>query len=261
MTLNRKELKKILYDYNSMANRLLKADYQEFKEVLHKFLRLLSACSIINDYLNDCGSPTIPDIEAEVKEVANEEMFFSTGDTSAEENANIYEILKYLANSNKDISYVVSSYSNSRNFNDKIKGFNDRFVMILIRNIEGYLTKLGIDMGVDENVQYNITVNNGQVNIAKDNAVINATLNNGINLQELQALADKVLSESKTGLNNDEVVTVSESVEVIQQELTQEKPKKSVVRGILSTLQGIKGTVEFVVAVTALIQFIQPFIS
>lgn len=49
---------------------------------------------------------------------------------------------------------------------EKLKDFNNRVTMVLIRNIETYLTKIGIDMGIDENVSYNITVKDGQINIA-----------------------------------------------------------------------------------------------
>lgn len=252
-----------MYDFNSIANRLMKAEADDYKGVLIKFLQFISDCPIIDAYLNDCGLPTIQDIEAEVNEVANSygRSVFSTGETAAEENANILAILRNLAERKAVIAYSVQSYSSSRKLNDIIKGFNERFVLIMIRNIEGYLTKLGIDMGLDESIQYNITVNNGQVNLASDNAVINATVNNGVNQEELQALISCVLSQSKTIMSDEESETVRESVEAIQQELKQEKPKKSVLRGILTTLQNIKGTAEFLAAVAALVQFVQQIIS
>ena len=49
--------------------------------------------------------------------------------------------------------------------------------MVLIRHIERYLTKVGIDMGLDEKVVYNVTVQNGQAIIANDNANVTATAN------------------------------------------------------------------------------------
>ena len=262
MRLNRAELRKVMYDFNSIANRLLKAEFRDYKEVLKKFLLFISTSPIIVEYLNDCGSPTIPNIEAELDAVAKSygSLIFTTGDTAAEENANIFAILRKLAESNMPIVQVVQSYSNSNKYNDIIKSFNERFVLIMIRNIEGYLTKLGIDMGLDETVQYNITVNNGQVNLASDNSIIHATVNNGVNQAELQVLLNRVIAESKSILPEDDDTTVSESIEILQQELKQAKLKKSVLCGILTTLQGIKGSAEFLAAVTALVQFIQPFI-
>ena len=35
-----------------------------------------------------------------------------------------------------------------------MKEFNDRVVLVLINNINDYLTRIGIDMGLDENVTW-----------------------------------------------------------------------------------------------------------
>lgn len=263
MRSNRAELRKVLSEFNSCSDRLLKADFQDYKNVLCKYLHFLSDCPTINNYLSNCGSPTIPNIELEVKKVADSygEDVFPTGDTEAEESANVFAILRYLADSNIEIHNGFMGYSDSKKNNDVVKAFNERFVIIMICNIEKYLKKLEIDMGVDETINYNITVTNGQLNLASDNAVIHATFNNGIDPVMLKSLVDKVLAESKKGFTEDEIATVTESVEFIQQELTQEKPKKSVLRRIIATLQGIKGSVEFLAAVSALIQFVQPVVG
>lgn len=46
MKLNKKELKKLQYDFNSICNRLLQADYQDYPEVLGKFLKFINNASI-----------------------------------------------------------------------------------------------------------------------------------------------------------------------------------------------------------------------
>jgi len=241
----------------------MKAEFEDYGGVLKKFLRFILDCPVICAYLDDCGASTITDMEADVKQVASSygDYIFSTGETPAEENANILATLRFIADNNVDVRTYTMGYSHGKTYNEKVKGFNERFVLIMIRNIEGYLTKMGIDMGLDESVRYNITVHNGQVNLASDNAVINATVNNGINQTELQTLMDKVVSTSKLDMSVDDQTTVLESAEVILNELQQDKPKKSVVRGIVTTLQGIKGTTEFAAAVTVLAQFIQPLIG
>lgn len=250
-----------MYDYNSISNRLLKAEFEDYKSVLKKFLTFISDCPVIRAYLEDCGSPTIPDIAEEVKEVAESygDAIFSTGDTPSEETANTLAILRYLADSDMEIHYVVMAYSDSKKFNDIIKNFNERFVLILIRHIESYLTKMGIDMGLDEKVKYNITVTNGQVNVANDNGTINAVFNNGVNQEELKTLLASVLS-NKDGLAEDEAATVAESVELIESELKQDNPKKNILRSVLTGLQAIKGSAEFLAAVASLVQFVQAVI-
>lgn len=51
MKLNRTELKKIQYDFNSFSNRLLQADYQDYTDVLGKFLSFINSTEIIKEYI------------------------------------------------------------------------------------------------------------------------------------------------------------------------------------------------------------------
>ena len=55
--------------------------------------------------------------------------------------------------------------------------------------------------------------------------------------------------------------TASESLEVIEAEIVSEKPKKSMIKTAIASLQAIKGVAEFGAAVSALIQFIGPMLS
>lgn len=59
-------------------------------------------------------------------------------------------------------------------------------IMVLIRHVERYLTKVGIDMGVDEKNIYNVTVQNGQVIIANDNLSVTANAHIGASASELE---------------------------------------------------------------------------
>ena len=72
-------------------------------------------------------------------------------------------------NLDTEVNEVQSSYGRMI---FKIKGFNERFVMVLIRHVERYLTKVGIDMGLDDKITYNVTVHNGQAIIASDLSLI-----------------------------------------------------------------------------------------
>ena len=262
MNLNRAELRKVMYDFNSIANRLMKAEFEDYGGVLKKFLAFLADCPVILAYLDDCGSSTIPDIKAEVDEVVESygDAIFSTGNTAAEENANILAVLRYLDDKNIDVREVVMGYSHSDKYNDKVKGFNERFAFVMIRNIEGYLTKMGIDMGLDENVKYNITVTNGQVNVANDAAIINATVNNGIDGMRLQQLLSEVQKACSAGLTQEDAEAAHGSLEVIQEELSKPKPRKRFIQTAITALSAIKGTAEFAAAVVALVQFVQAII-
>lgn len=258
MRLNRKELRKIIYDFNSICNRLLQADFEDYNGVLAKFIDFIQKTPIINDYILDCGMCE-QSLAEEFQEVGNSygHCIFSLGDTDEEEVRNVYAILNYIVENKIQIHYGVAfGYSSSKKYQDKVKGFNDRVTMVLIRHIERYLTKIGIDMGVDEKVTYSITIQNGQVNIANDNATINATSTNGIDFSQCSKLLDAV-RENSQNLSSDEKEIVESSLEVIEEEIKTEQPRKSFLKTAITGIKTIKGTVEFASAVTALVQFLQ----
>ena len=54
----------------------------------------------------------------------------------------------------------------------------------------------------------------------------------------------------------EEKETVSECIETIET-IKDEKPKKSIIKMALTTLQGVAGTTEFLAAVASLVQYVQ----
>lgn len=263
MKLNRKELRKIQYDFNSYSNRLLQANYQDYAGVLAKFVRYIDGTPIISDYIHGCGSCEW-DLEKEIKEVQGSYggLIFSLGETDEEEIRNVYAVLRYLVENNSSVYCgIAMGYSSSTKWQDKIKGFNERFVMVLIRHVERYLTKIGIDMGIDEKNVYNVTVQNGQAIIANDNSSVTATTNIGATANEIEQLITAVRTKMDTLTSDEDKEAVSESLEVIEAEVISEKPKKSMIKTAIASLQAIKGTVEFGSAVAALIQFVGSMLS
>lgn len=184
------------------------------------------------------------------------------GETDIEEIRNVYVILRYLVENNNSVYCgVAMGYSSSSKWQDKIKGFNERFVMVLIRHVESYLTKVGIDMGIDEKNIYNVAVQNGQAIIANENSSITATTNIGTTANDIEQLIAAVRTKMDTFTSDEDKEAASESLEVIEAEVTSEKPKKSMIKTAIASLQAIKGTVEFGSAVAALIQFVGPMLS
>lgn len=131
--------------------------------------------------------------------------------------------------------------------------------MVLIRHVERYLTKVGIDMGLDEKITYNVTVENGQAIIATDGSMVNATNQVGADSSELAKLIAAVQAATDS-LSPEDKEAVQESLEVIEAETSAEKPKKSMLKTALATLTAIKGVAEFGAAVAALIQFVGPYL-
>ena len=261
MRLNKNELRKIMYEFNSLSNRLLQANFHDYNGVLTKFVKYIDQADIIREYISDCGE-CIWDMKQEIENVQSSRTPFPLGETDAEEVCNVYAILKYIVKNNINICMFGMVYSYSTKFQEMVKDFNDRVTMVLIRHVEVYLSGIGIDMGVDNRVTYNITVKDGQVNIANDNASIAATNTVDINEKDIVMLIDnvrKAAEESK--LSDDDNDTLNSSLEVINEEIKTKNPRKTFLKTALTGIKAIKGTTEFGTAVIALAQFIQPFIS
>jgi hypothetical protein len=252
-----------MYDFNNVSNRLMRVNFNEYNSVLAKFLTFLDGTELIHDYIIDCGEPTI-DVESDISAVSGSygRSCFALGLTDSEEVANVYHILKAIYEKNMNVAYTIGlAYrSGSKKFQDGVNGFNERVVMVLIRHVESYLTKIGFDMGVDDNIKYAITVNNGQVNLASDSATINAVQNNGINIEELQKLIGALKEAAPTDMNDEEEESFNESVETLEHELVQPKPKKSLINTAIKALKAIKDTTEFAAAIFAIVQFVQTVI-
>lgn len=260
MNLNKKDLRKIMYDFNSISNRLMQADFHDYNSILKKFLMFISNTEIINEFIKDCGNCEF-NLEEEFSQIQNSygNLTFTLGETVHEEVCNVFAYLNFINDNDIDIcDRIAMGYSGSTKYQDMVKGFNDRVVYVLIRHIEGYLTKIGIDMGVDEKNTFNITVKNGQVNIANDNSTLIAYNNISFDPNELNKLILNVKKISqKEQLTSDDEEQLNCNLEVISEELKSKQPRKSFIKTAVEGIKMIKGTAEFAAAVTTLIQFVQ----
>ncbi|KAF0506975.1 hypothetical protein [Pediococcus pentosaceus] len=258
MNINKQELKKIIYDFNRISNRLLRVDFTDYSLVLKKFLNYIESTELIWAVIIDAGKPSY-DVAKEVQKISGySNKLLNLGDTEREEITNIYYVLKYCSDNTIDIPYELTfAYSSSTKWQDKTREFNTRVVLVLINNIEAYLTKVGIDMGLDENTKYSITVNNGQVNLASDSAKINATQNNGVDIKKIESLITNIISNIDVATSLEDRQQIEESLEMIQTELTSPKPKKSMINMALEGLKMIESGTEFSAAVVKLVKFVQ----
>ena len=89
----------------------------------------------------------------------------------------IYQILRYITDHNINCRVYTMGYAHSNKYQDMVEGFGERFLLPFINYIDGYFERIFTEMGFDENNNYNITINGGQVNISKDNSILNAVQN------------------------------------------------------------------------------------
>lgn len=80
-----------------------------------------------------------------------------------------------------------------------------------------------------------INMNGGQFNLAKDNATINATQNNGVNENELDDII-KGIMENLSSLEKDDAEKITDVVEIAKEELVKQEPKVSRLRNCLTLI-------------------------
>ena len=245
-----------MYSFNSLCNRLLQANYEDYNRVLSRFIGFIKDNPVIYEYVVDCGVCD-QKLEQEFKEVSGSygRVIFDLGDTDEEEVRNVFAILCYIVDHNVDVYWsIAEGYTSSNKYQDRVKAFNDRVTMVLIRHIETHLSRIGIDMGVDEKVQYNITVHKGQVNIANDNAQLTATSTVGVEADQLDKLI-RAIKDAARDLSPEDQELLNDNLDVIQAEAGSDKPRKGFLKIAINGLKAIKGSVEFGAAVSSLLQF------
>lgn len=114
-------------------------------------------------------------------------------------------------------------------------------------DIERYVELMPIDIQEEYNIQVerkfrtmekrNVTLNisGGQVNFAKDNAIINATQSNGIGGNELDIII-KAIKENLSGLKQEDADEIIDVVDMAKKELTKPEPKTSRLRNCITLI-------------------------
>lgn len=204
----------------------MRVQFDEYGIVLKKFVDYIESSEIIMQYI--CmGDTGAYDAKTEWESVVTKEGYmFDFGPSVEAESFQIYSILKYISENVNAHYRSFSCIYGERKWQDNVKQFNDRVVLVLINNINDYLTGVGIDMGLDENIVWNI--NGGQVNIASEHATINATQNNGVNSAELENIIKNIM-DNISGLEKEDADTIIDSVEMIREELMKPEPKRNII--------------------------------
>lgn len=189
-------------------------------------------------------------------------MYFDNYIDEKKEVSYIYQILKYITDTNRDCRGYIMSYSASNKYQDKLKGFCDNVVEPLINHIDSNYERIFIEMGLDEETYFNVINNGGQVNIAKDNGNINAIQ---VNNSELDKLVQNVKNKIE-GIDDDEIKSeIIDTVEGIQEELKKPEIKKGRIKSFITSLQtkihSMGTAIEVGAAITELITFAQHFIK
>ncbi|MCI8568562.1 MAG: hypothetical protein HFJ11_01110 [Bacilli bacterium] len=258
---NKKEIKSECRNFKMIASRVLTSEYDTFDSNLKRLIKYIDSTENIKKYIESCinGKDDF-NIEEDVKQVSNGygQYIFDSPIDENEEVSYTYQILKYITDNDVSFRGYTFGYSTSKEYNDKVQGFNDKFILPFINEIEGNYERICIEMGLDDNNNYFITNNGGQVNIAKDESTINATQNNYSEIDKLiNKVKNNIDSIDDSNLKNE----IIDNIEGLQEEIKKEKPKKGIINAITSSLKSILPEIPKAIELTAAITEIISFVS
>lgn len=269
INVNKKDLKKISREFRIIASRVLNAHYADLAKALTKLLNFIHKTPLLAEYIKSLPSTGI-NPEQEILEVSNGhgQFIFDLGSTSTEEIVNVFEILTAMPKSTDAVVNLCFAYNNgSSHIQDSVKEFGHRVILPFINDLENYLNNIGIDMGIDDNIQYNITVNGGQVNLSQDNSTLNAVQNNnGVDIAKMQSLIERIMQSMRdNAMAASDTCQISETLTAIKEEMSKQAPKTSVVTLLLDSLKSsatLLATIpEISQKINDFVAYIAPFIS
>ncbi len=261
MNVNKRELKKISLDFRSLASRVINANYREVASIVAMLVAFIERTPLIKEYIDSCPVTTTHDqILAAIEKVTGSygRNMLSTGATPEEEVAYTFMLLNILQSDSNALLEIGHSYCLSGKYKDFSKSFGINVLLPFANNINNYLTCLGIDMGMDDETHFNITVNGGQVNLSQDNSTINAVQNNnGVDIVKLQdMIADIVGLMNANNVSTEQANEIAEALNDIKAEITKSAPRKGIIRMLLD---GVKNTAAILGAIPEINQKIQNF--
>lgn len=222
-------------------------DYVSWRESLAKDAEILELLTLMVGDITPEHDSKLQElyrvIDNKVAHPINEEnkkiiIFTAFADTAGYlyDNVSRYVKEKYELN-----SAMVSGSVDGRTTCSKLRGDLNTVLRVLITHIETYLTKISIQMGYDENAAINISikdssVSNAQLNVASGSSSISASQTN-CDIEQLQRLIATLLQQSQP-LSPDDKQVVEECVDTITT-LSEDKPKKGIIKMALKTLKGM----------------------
>ncbi|MCR5380088.1 MAG: hypothetical protein K6G44_03805 [Lentisphaeria bacterium] len=263
MNINRIELKKISLKFRTLVSQTINAHYTEIGSRLTQLVNYVNNTSLLNDYVNDCISISSKNhSDEEIGNVINSfgHEQIEMGESVEEVTASAYQIMKFLSGKTDLILQFGIGLCSSNKYQDSAKAFGTNIVHQFASNVNLFINTMMIDMGLDENTQYNITVNGGQVNVSRENSTLNASFNNnGLSIERTTELANSIYSIiAQQTVLDDNVKKIKETLDEIMEEIKHQSPKMKLVKILLDCLNT---TASLITLSTALPSAVNSFIE
>ncbi len=261
------EYKKISLEFRRYASNVLNTEYNNYNAPLYRFKNYIDTQPIIKKIIEKATN----NVDADYKDYfLMEKNGWSNINIPIDEKEHIkvmYDFMTYIVDNKLDVQGIaLKFYCESRKLTDILRNFLSRSFKPLIEYIVDELSK-EIMLLEESNLGIRIDGNSGNINLATNNSIINAT-NNSNNVKEIIDLANRI----KEILSNeqiekeykeniiDDIDIITEQVENSIQKPTRVKKALENIKKFFTGPQGVSlGTValnninEFITAIQELI--------
>lgn len=148
----------------------------------------------------------------------------------------------------------------------KVCGMLNSYIIVLGGYVEVYLTTDGmeyfdekekVEMENKNSMIFNIS--GGQVNVAKDNATVNAVQNNSVSKSELDNIIKNIM-DNLSDLRKEDVDGIEDVIDMAREELTKPEPKSNRLRNCLTLIAPMITIANGIPALATNLQKLQDFI-
>ncbi len=252
ISLTDKELRKIDFEFRTRAGRVMRMQFRDAVGALRQFMEYIHGVPILADYVRSCKLP-IPEAEldSDIQSVAQGlgNVQFSFSYKTDEELAQLNYIIQQCLNNRDDeeclsaILAIGSAYESSgdmRSLQASVEAFVHAIAQPFIDDLNLYLHSLTMNIKIDSERSYNIQNNGGQVVIANDNATVTATQNNNFDEGRFSKLEKGLLDAAReNGLTQERLKEIEEILAEIKGQLQAKKQNKTVLGGLLASLEKV----------------------
>ncbi len=213
----------------SLGSRAIEAHYQEQLSLVQMLIKFVDQTPILKEYV-DSVHEDLPELNDDIDQVLRSfgRKIFSTGSTPERQVNYIYQLLKKCIDRNLQEVYCLGwGYTSSRTYQDMASCFGNRVILPFVNQVNQYMMDIATDMRFDEEATYVIHVSGGnaQVNIANDEATINAQqFNNQAKAEEIARIMNQIRGEIERLPKGEDREVLEDSLENIRAELKSDTP-------------------------------------
>lgn len=199
--LTENEMKSLDLEFRTRASRLCQSKYQEVMNLLDKFIGYVERTPTLAEYVRNCKAEmSDADLEKMISAVAGGwgEVTFDFGNTSQEEIARSYRVMKFVLSKN-DVHFLFAigrAYDGDSQFQSSTEGFIHGVVKPFIDGITLYLHTIAMNakIGDTRTITINNNGDNAQINISGGNSALNAQQHNEVGeISDFESLAKYLL--------------------------------------------------------------------